>query len=191
MKNNKKIISLVFIIVGIALFVLPVLNPQKPIIIPKEDLKKTHGWKLYSNDEYRFSFKYPEGLLSNFQVNSVGKTTQVLRQLESNKLNLDTNPNSYNVIFEADGWKSSDSLTKFINENLPETKNLKKQKIIAGNLEGVRISNADKKVDAFFYYNIFKHGDFIYNFAILSDDPVLIEGNTKLLEDIISTAKFN
>jgi hypothetical protein len=190
-KKYKKTISTIFILLGIWFFVLPIVNPPKPILIPKENTVKTNGWKLYENRQYHFSFKYPEGLLSNFQVNSIGKTSQILKQLSSgNYSNIPKDPNVYNVTFEADGYKFSGKLDEFINKNLRETKNLKRQKITLGEIEGVRITNVEKKSDAYFYYNVFKHGNYIYNFAILADDPVLIGGNTKLLEDIISTVKF-
>ncbi|MDO8270285.1 MAG: PsbP-related protein [Candidatus Levybacteria bacterium] len=189
---NRKYLALLFIIIGFVFFVRPLINPEKPITIPQENTKETQYWKLYKNQEYHFSFKYPEGLLSNFQVNSTGKTTQTLKQLAFSKENIgeETDPNAYNVVFEADGWKFGDSIDKFLNSNLPETKNLKRQKIILGEISGVRIMNVTTKSDAYFTYNIFQNGNFIYNFAILSDDPLLIDGNSKLLENIISTVKF-
>ena len=75
---------------------------------------------MYKNGEYHFSFKYPEGLLSNFQVNTVGKTAQTLRQLSELKNSMPYDPNSYNVFFETDGYKFSGKLVEFINKNLPE-----------------------------------------------------------------------
>lgn len=187
----KKLLSIVFIFIGLVLFVLPIVNPQKPIIIPKEDLQKTIGWKVYDNPEYHFLFKYPDGLLSNFHVQTTDKSQQTLKSLEQIKKSITaSDPNSYNVIFEADGWKHKGNLLEFIDKNLPETRNINKQALLLNSSGGFRITNFDTKSDAYFYYNIFQHGDYIYNFAIFSDTPDLIRGNTQLLEDIISTVKF-
>ena len=191
MKKNKKLASLIFIIIGVVLFIITILNPQKPVTIPLENKSKTSGWKLYRNDEYHFSFKYPEGLLSNFKVDTTEPITVTLKQLESIKKSKSSlEPNSYNVFFEANGWKSDRTLDEFIKENLEQTKISKSQTIKLKNTLGLRITNIDTKADAYFYYNLFKHGNYIYNFAIFADNPDEIRGNTSLLNEIISTVEF-
>ena len=188
MTKLKKPISLILFLIGIILVIKPYLSVQKSFVFPKENTKVTSGWKEYKNSEYHFSFKYPEGLLSNFQVSTETPTTRTLKQivLIKNK----KNPNTYNVSFEADGWKSNDSIVKFAYYKLPETKNLLQQKIILGNLTGVRFTNTDKNNEAYFVFNLFKKNNYIYNFAIFADDPKLIKGNEDLLNSIISTLKF-
>jgi len=187
----KKPTAAALIILGLVLIFLPHFNFQKSIVLPKENSKITSGWREYKSSEYHFSFKYPEGLLSNFQVNTTGKIGVTLQQLSSLKDTITSNdPNAYNVFFEADGWKSADSLDEFIKANLPETKGVKRQKIKVGNIDGIRISNLEKKADAYYYYNLFKNGDYVYNFAIFADNAEEIRGNTKLLDDIIGTIKF-
>lgn len=170
------------------------ISGKQTITISKEDPQTTIGWKEYRNDEFRFSFKYPEGLLSNFSVlkNDLGTTTynQISKSRPSKKTEL-LNPSGYNVIFEAGAAKSGENLDNFLKHNLPETKDLKRQKIILDDMEGVRITNIEEEKDAYFIYNLFEKNGVIYNFALLSDDPVLIRGNTPLLEDILSTARFD
>lgn len=53
------------------------------------------------------------------------------------------------------------------------------------------ITNSKTESDVYFVYNLFKQGGFIYNFALFSDDPVLLDANLPLLENIISTVRFN
>lgn len=191
MKKYQKIVAVIFVLFGFFLILKPSISTLKPIVILKETSTQTLGWKLYKNSEYHFSFKYPEGLLSNFQVQMTNKVSQTLRQLSSlKKLNTQYDPNAYNVFFEVDGWKSSDSLPDFTKKYLPETKNQSRQTIILGDIYGLRISNIDNSADAFYQYNLFKNGNYIYNFALLSNESILIGGNSKLLETIISTAKF-
>lgn len=150
----------------------------------------TSGWKEYKNSQYHFSFKYPEGLLSNFKVDSTGPIDITLKQLKSIKKSGKTSDtNSYNVFFEANGWKFDGTIEEFIDENLQIT-NYKRQKIRVGTAEGLRISNLEEKEDAYYYYNLFKNGNYIYNFAIFADNPEEILGNTKLLDDILGTVKF-
>ena len=190
-KKYKKPLAIIFILLGVVLFIQPIIN-QKPLIIPKENTQKTTGWKVYENSEYHFSFKYPEGLLSNFHVQTSSSTQQTQNTIETiKKSTVTANSNSYNVIFEADGWKFNGKLSEFINNNLSEPKGLQKQRLLLVKANGLRITNIDKKADVYFYYNIFQNGDFIYNFAIFADGPDLIRANTQLLEEIISTAKFN
>jgi len=186
----KKPIAAALIVLGIALFLIPLFRSGKPIVIPQADKKVTSGWKEYKNSQYRFSFKYPEGLLSNFKVDSTGPIDITLKQLESNKKSEKiTDPNSYNVFFEANGWRFKGSIDEFINENL-QIKNYKRQKIKVGNFEGLRISNLEEKADAYYYYNLFKYGNYVYNFAIFADNADEIYGNKKLLDDILSTVTF-
>lgn len=186
----KKSIAAALITLGILLFLAPFLRSEKPIVIPQENTKVTSEWKEYKNSQYRFSFKYPEGLLSNFKVDSTGPIDITLKQLESNKKSKKTSdPNSYNVFFEANGWKFEGSIDEFVEENL-HIKNYDRQKIKLGSLEGIRISNLEEKADAYYYYNLFKNGNYIYNFAIFADNANEVFGNKKLLDDIIGTAKF-
>lgn len=186
----KKSIAVTLIVLGIILFLTPLLKLEKPIVIPQEDTRVTSGWKEYKNSQYHFSFKYPEGLLSNFKVDSTGPIDITLKQLKSiKKSGKTTDPNSFNVFFEANGWKFEGTIDKFISENLQIT-NYKRQKIKAGNFEGLRISNLEEKADAYYYYNLFKKGNYIYNFAIFADNAEEISGNSKLLDDIMGTAKF-
>ncbi len=186
----KKTASVVLIFLGVLFFLTRFLRTEKPLEIPQENTKATSGWKEYKNSQYHFFFKYPEGLLSNFRVDSTGPINITLKQLESNKKSKKTsNPNSYNVFFEANGWKFEGTIDKFIGENLQIT-NYKRQKIRVGTVEGLRISNLEEKADAYYYYNLFKHGEYIYNFAIFADSAEEVRGNTKLLDDIIGTAKF-
>lgn len=190
-KNIKKFFAVFFIIIGLSLVLKPSPNSSTHII-PVEDVSKTKDWKVYNNPYYHFSFKYPDYLLSNFQVRTNNHQYSVLQDITSlAKESSSKNPNAYNVIFEADSWKTELQIDRFIDKNLVETNNLKRQKIKLGNLSGVRISNQDKKSDVYFEYNLFKNEKFIYNFAIISDNPILIKGNVPLLYSIISTAKFN
>lgn len=190
-KKLKKPLSLILVFIGLILFVLPMIL-QKPIIIPKENLNKTIGWKEYKSSEYHFSFKYPEGLLSSFQVRTTGPIDTTLKQLVSNNVaRTAADPNAYNVFFEANGWKFTGTLDQFVKKNVTQTKNTERQSIKLGNTSGLRISNLDEKADAYFYYNLFKHGNFVYNFAIFADNADEVRGNTKLLDDIIGTAKFS
>lgn len=186
--SPNRILALFFIIFGLIILIKP---SQKPIQIPDENQKETSNWKLYKNDTFHFSFKYPDYLLSNFQVDTNIKSSKTLKNiLNQNKAKGPKNPNVYNVFFEADAWKSDKPLEKFIKENLPETKNLESIKIKLEKIDGYRITNIDTKSDAFFEYNLLKNGNFIYNFAIISDEAILVKGNTPLLYNIISTVKF-
>lgn len=191
MLKLKKPISLIFIFLGLILLLKSFAPQQVQVVIPPENQQQTLGWKIYKNDEYHFSLKYPEGLLSNFRVEMNGKTSQTLQQLSSLKnTKKDYDPNAYNVIFEADAWKSSETLSDFITQNMPETNRQNSQIIILKNLRGLRISNVDTAANGYYQYNLFKNGNYIYNFALLSDESILIGGNAKLLDGIISTAKF-
>lgn len=187
-KYTPLLLLLIFVVAGA---VLALFKTPKPIQIPKENTKNTAAWKEYKNSEYKFSFKYPEGLLSNFVVNTTGLGSETLKNLSTQKESSTKNAtNTYNVVFEANGTKFDGTADEFLNEKLPEIKGLKKEPIRLGDLEGVRISNNDQKTNAHFLYNIFWKGSFVYNFALYSDDPILITGNKQLLTDILSTAKF-
>lgn len=177
---------------------MPTINPpQKPTKIPPENLQKTMGWKVYENKEYHFYFKYPDFILSNFQVNTQNKTKTSLKEITQFKKtgtkDGTAQSNTYNVIFEADAWKFDGTISDFIKKgNLGNIEKFEKQTIVLGGLTGYRISNVNngKKADVYFYYNLFKYGSYVYNFALLSDNPVLISGNKQLLDEIMSTAKF-
>lgn len=194
-KHSKKFVALFFIFIGLAFILRPYFQVEKVIVLPSENTNTTKGWKTYKNNMYHFSFKYPEYLLSNFQVNMNSKASHSLKEVSklgknNNKARHNKNANNYNVIFEADAVKSEKSLKEFIDKNLPETKGLNIEKIKFENNPGIRITNIKTKSDAFFQYNLFKDGNFIYNFALISDESILIGGNTPLLEGIISTVKF-
>lgn len=171
---------------------LSILDPEKPIQIPTENHEKTIGWIKYQNDEFDFSFKYPEGLLSNFTVNTTDLGTTTLKKLSSKNGQTDGNldRNSYNVYFEAGAVRYDGGLKQFIKKTLPEANNLQQLSIVLGKTSGVRITNFDIKADAYFIYNLFEKNNIIYNFSIMSDDPILIGANKPLLEDILTTVKF-
>lgn len=167
-----------------------VFRHDKPFVIPSEDHQKTTHWKSYRNVEFGFSFKYPEGLLSNFTVNTTDLGTTTLKKLSNVDMSKRADPTSYNVFFEAGGVKYDGNLKEYVAKNLPETKNASGQKIILDGVEGVRFTNIEKKDNAYFLYNVFQKEDVIYNFALLSDDPILIGANKPLLDDILTTVKF-
>ena len=79
----NKAIAAVFLLFGILLFLKPYF--QNPIVIPQKNTQTTDGWKEYKNSDYRFSFKYPEGLLSNFSVNNSQKIDSTLQLIDSLK----------------------------------------------------------------------------------------------------------
>lgn len=197
---KKQFVYVVFLVlVAVVIFVSRLLFLQPPPIhIQKENIAKTTNWKEYKNSVYHFAFKYPDVLLSNFQIETSNKPTESLQKMtalkseESSRIG-SSQSNTYNVVFEANGWKYSDTLDKFLSDGpFKDVKNYKRQKIILNDIEGLRITNKDneKQSDAYFYYNLFKKGDYVYNFSLITDDPSLIDGNAKLLDEIISTAKF-
>lgn len=187
---SKKGVAFIFIIIGLFFILKPYFVSKKVVEFPSENTENTKNWKVYDNDKYRFSFKYPDYLLSNFHIQTNIKSSQTLNEMAKLNLRKVKNPNEYNVIFEADAWRFNGTLEEFIDKNLPETKGLEKIKIILGKFEGLRISNIDVKSNAYFQYNLFNNNNYIYNFAILSDEAILIGGNSKLLENIITTTKF-
>lgn len=164
-----------------------------PYVIPHENIKMTTGWKYYLNREFHFSFKYPEGLLSNFVVNTTDLGNTTLNSLKSIAGSAAKNASevyTYNVVFEAGAIKHAGSLDNFIQDKLPETRGSTRQRIELNDIEGIRITNVKNENDVYFLYNIFKINDVIYNFAIFSDDPILIDANKPLLDNILATAKF-
>lgn len=171
------------------LLLLLISKKEKPISIPYENTQKTIGWKEYKNTEYNFSFKYPEGQLSNFNVTTNDLGTSTYNRITSK--NSPPNPNEYNVTFEAGAIKFKGKLEDFLKHNLEETKMAVSQEITLGTIKGKRYSNIEKKSNAYFLYNIFQKGDVIYNFALLSDDPILISANKNLLDEILTTVKLH
>lgn len=171
------------------LLLLLISKKEKPISIPYENPQKTIGWKEYKNTEYNFSFKYPEGQLSDFNVTTNDLGTSTYNRISSEKF--PPNPNAYNVTFEAGAIKYKGKLDDFLKHNLKETKMAVSQEITLGAIKGKRFLNLEKKSDVYFLYNIFQKGDFIYNFALLSDDPILIKANQNLLDEILTTVKLN
>ncbi len=171
------------------LLLLLISKKEKPISIPQENPQKTIGWKEYENDEYNFSFKYPEGQLSNFNVTTSDLGTATYNKINSKKS--PPNPNAYNVTFEVGAIKFKGKLDDFLKNNLKETGTAESQEITLGTSRGKRFSNIEKRSDAYFLYNIFQKGDVIYNFALLSDYPILIKANQNLLDEILTTVKLN
>lgn len=175
------------------LFALLVLtnHKAKPVVkIPAEKTSETTYWKLYQNNDFFFSFKYPDYVLSNFQVETFNDTYQKVKGIAHSKEGSDGIP-SYNVFFEANAWKYTGTLDDFVRKGPLNIKDLETQEIILGENHGVRVTNTSlEKQEGYFYYNIFKKDNYIYNFALLSDDRVLIDANSDLLEKIMSTAKF-
>lgn len=186
---EKYIVPLLLIF---SLILLVVIKQEKTIKIPQENIDETKHWKTYTNERLHFSFKYPEGQLSNFTESEFGKTThQLLEKVKNTRQKNQTIKGyEYNVQFGADAWKYEENLDMFLKEILPETKNLKRQKIVLKQSEGLRITNLETENDVYFAYNLFQQGNFIYNFALFSDDPVLLNANLTLLENIMSTAMF-
>ena len=191
----KNFVAIFFIAVGLLLILKPDPSKSNVITISKENTSHTKGWKIYENDKFNFSFKYPDYLLSNFKLDFSVKTSQTLNEIteiknDNDMLARQKETDEYNVVFQADATKYEGSIDEFINEYLQEAEGLEKIHIKFGNIKGYRISNFERKSDAYFEYNILKNDNFIYNFAIISDEAVLIRGNSPLLHEIISTAKF-
>lgn len=174
-----------------ALLMLTMKKPIAPIKIPVEKTVETKYWKVYQNNDFYFSFKYPDYILTNFSVETYSNTYQKVKGIAVSKKQNSNGTPTYNVIFEANAWKFNGSIDDFIMKGPLKIPNLKTQEIISGENHGVRLTNLDQeKQDAYFQYNIFKKDNFIYNFALLSDDPTLINANSMLLDQIISTAHF-
>jgi len=165
------------------------------VTIPPEKKSETTHWKLYENASLHFSFKYPEGLLSNFNVTSNSDAYDSMVDASDNKskaLELKKTPNSYNVIFEAKAYKFEGSIKEFLKKgNLSETKDLTQQPVILKDVKGIKLTNRDEQEQkAYFEYYLFKNENYIYNFSLLTDEPILITANEALLEKIIATLKF-
>ncbi len=174
-----------------ALLMLTMKKPTPPIKIPVEKNAETKYWKVYQNNDFYFSFKYPDYILTNFSVETYSNTYQKVKGIAVSKKQNSNGIPTYNVFFEANAWKFNGSIDEFIMKGPLKIPNLRKQEIISGENHGVRVTNLDlEKQDAYFQYNIFKKDNFIYNFALLSDDPALINANSMLLDQIISTAHF-
>lgn len=173
------------------LFLLLISKKENPISIPQENPQKTIGWKEYKNETFRFSFKYPEGQLSDFNEEAGGiSTLKNIQDVKENNSKRKIDPNIYNVKFGADAWKYIGSIEDFLEKKMIDTNDFKREKIILGKTTGLRVSNLEKKSDIYYQNNFFKNGEHIYSFSLFSDDPVLIRGNQQLLNSIISSAKF-
>jgi len=111
---------------------------------------------------------------------------------KSKALELKKTPNSYNVIFEAKAYKFEGSIKEFLKKgNLSETKDLTQQPVILKDVKGIKLTNRDEQEQkAYFEYYLFKNENYIYNFSLLTDEPILITANEALLEKIIATLKF-
>lgn len=176
------------------LFVITMLTLKKPatlIKIPPEKTSETKFWKTYQNNDFYFSFKYPDYMLDNFHVETFSNTFQKVKGTASAKKQSSNGIPTYNVFFEANAWKFNGALDDFVKNGPLKIKGYKTREILLNDMHGLRVTNTDnKKADAYFYYNIFKKDNFIYNFALLTDDKVLIGANSDLLNEIMSTAKF-
>ncbi len=175
------------------LFAILMLTMKKPtaVKIPSEKTSETAYWKMYQNNDFFFSFKYPDYILSNFQVETFDNTYQKVKGIAYAKKENDDGIPTYNVFFEANAWKYNGSLDDFVKKGPLKISNFKTQEIILGENHGVRVTNVDlEKQEGYFYYNLFEKDDYIYNFALLSDDKILIDANSGLLDKIMSTAKF-
>lgn len=197
-KNGRKKfhLSIDFIIIALlfplfALLVLTNHTATPTVKIAAEKTSETAYWKLYQNNDFYFSFKYPDYILSNFQVETFNNTYQKVKGIAHSKAGIKDEIPSYNVFFEANAWKYSDTLEDFIKKGPLKIADMKTQEVILGENHGVRVTNSNlEKQEGYFYYNIFKKDNYIYNFALLSDDRILIDANSDLLDKIISTAKF-
>lgn len=133
LRRNKKFHLALLLFAGIFGILFFTFLKEKIIIIPSENISETKHWKTYSNSEFKFSFKYPEGLLSNFSEDVNGKNTgELLNLVKEIKIQNSKTSNSsyqYNVHFGADAWKYEGQLEEFIQTNLKETENLKRQKV--------------------------------------------------------------
>ncbi len=188
-------IALLCIVLTLLLAIVFFLNRPKTVTIPPEKKSETTHWKLYENASLHFSFKYPEGLLSNFNVTSNSDAYDSMVDASDNKskaLELKKTPNSYNVIFEAKAYKFEGSIKEFLKKgNLSETKDLTQQPVILKDVKGIKLTNRDEQEQkAYFEYYLFKNENYIYNFSLLTDEPILITANEALLEKIIATLKF-
>lgn len=164
-------------------------KPEKLIAIKNVSAEKIEGWKNYQNLEYNFSFLYPDVIISDFKFNEHEKILRRVIEIAKDPKNTD-----YSVFFEINAWKYNGNIEDFLkNGNVPEVKNYKSQKIVSNILRGIRVTNinGDNRQEIYFYYNFFRNKNFIYNFALVSDEKILIKANTDLLDEIISTIKFN
>ncbi len=204
MKKAKKVhkqiakkkfrLPLDFLIIALLfpLFALLLLTMKKPTVvkIPNENIQETSNWKTYQNNDFFFSFKYPDYILSNFTVETFTDTYQKVKGIAYKKKENDGIP-TYNVLFEANAWKYNGSLDDFVKKGPLKISDFKTQEIILDQNQGVRATNTNlEKQEGYFYYNLFKKDGYVYNFALLSDDKVLIDANSGLLDKIMSTAKF-
>lgn len=188
-------IPLDFLIIALLfpLFALLLLTMKKPtaIQIPSENIQETSSWKTYQNNDFYFSFKYPDYILSNFTVETFTDTYQKVKGIAQAKKENNNGIPTYNVFFEANAWKYNGTLDEFARKGPLKINNFKTQEIMLGDNHGIRVTNTDlEKQRGYFYYNLFKKDNYIYNFALLSDDKILIDANSILLDKIISTAKF-
>lgn len=181
-----------FIFLALLLILLFIWKKEeKSIVIPTENVVETQHWKTYNNSQFRFSFKYPEGEISDLQEIKYGETTQRLsKEVRETSANSKGVVSEYNVKFGVDVYKTEMALDKFVEENLLETRKLNQETLIYKDLKGIRIGNQQINSNVYFVYYIIKNLKNIYIFALFSDDPVLIDANIPLLEKIISTARF-
>lgn len=193
-QSSKSLIKpRLFLLLLLSVLLLPFFwNKEKePIYIPQENLQATTHWSSYNNPRFRFSFKYPDGEISDFQAIKFGTTIQKLTKEVRKKSSASKGlVSEYNVKFGVDAWQTQQNLVEFTEENLLETRTLDREKVIHKKHKGVRISNKQTDSEVYFIYYIFRNNGIIYNFALFSDDPALIDGNIPLLEKIISTANF-
>lgn len=196
LKNIQlKWVAIAILIVLVATLAFFFLSRPKTVTIPAEKTSETTHWKLYENASLHFSFKYPEGLLSNFNVTSNSDAYDSMVEASNSKgeaPKLEKSSSSYNVVFEAKAYKFKGDIKDFIKKgNLAEVKGLSLQPVMLKDLKGIKVTNRDEKEQkAYFEYYLFKNNNYIYNFSLLTDDPILITANEELLEKIIATLTF-
>ncbi len=194
-KRKKYLYYFFLLIILVPLFlIINISREQKTSIkIPPENTHETTNWKLYENKDYHFSFEYPDYMLSNFMIDTLDNTQQGIKgSFRNNNKDNSSGIPTYNVIFEANAWKYKGSLSDFINKGPLGIKKMERQSIELKKMKGVRVTNinSEKKEEVYYYYNLFKKGDFVYDFALFSDDKVLINANSGMLNEIMATVKF-
>lgn len=116
----------------VPLFALLVLTNHRPtpiVKIPIEKKSETAYWKTYQNNDFFFSFKYPDYILSNFQVETFRDTYQKVKGIADVKKENDNGVPTYNVFFEANAWKYEGTLDDFIKKGPLKISDIKTRKL--------------------------------------------------------------
>ena len=143
-----------------ALTILSLKKPAIPLTIPSEKIAETRYWKTYQNNDFFFSFKYPDYILSNFHVETFNDTYQKVKGIAHAKKETENGIPTYNVFFEANAWKYSGTLDDFVKKGPLKISGMKTQEIILGENHGVRITNTDlEKQEGYFLFKkeLLKH----------------------------------